>query len=62
MENAKVRRAARIANVPLWKIAAQIGVSEPTISRWLRFPLPIDKEARIMQAIHELDEDRGVGA
>ena len=61
MENSKVRRAARIANVPLWKIAARIGVSEPTISRWLRFPLPIHKEARIMQAIHELSEDQEAG-
>ena len=59
-ENAEVRRAARIADVPLWQIAAKIGVSQPTITRWLRFPLPGDKEARIMQAIKELSQEREV--
>lgn len=60
--NEAVRRAARVADVPLWQIAAKIGVSQPTMTRWLRFPLPTDKEERIMQAIHELALEREVGA
>ena len=54
-ENVKVRTAARIANVPMWKIAAAIGISEPTLTRWLRFPLPADKECRILEAISKLE-------
>lgn len=54
-ENQKIRRAARVADVPLWKIAAQIGVSEPTIYRWMRLPLPEDKERMILEAIKELE-------
>lgn len=55
--NNQLRRAARIANIPLWRIAAAISISEPTLTRWLRFPLDAEKEARIMQAIKELSDD-----
>lgn len=56
-ENQKIRKAAREAGVPLWKIASAIGVSEPTFMRWMRFPLPEDKEARIMDAISTLEKE-----
>ena len=56
-ENQGVRKAARVAGVPLWKIAAAVGVSEPTLIRWLRFPLPEDKEHRIMEAISALEQE-----
>lgn len=48
-ENQTVRRAARAAGVPLWRVAAAIGVSEPTLTRWLRAPLQEDKEKRVIQ-------------
>ena len=54
VENAKVRVAARIAGVPLWKIAKQIGISEPTLTRWLRIPLSAEREMLIMTAIENL--------
>lgn len=59
MENQVIRRAARVAGVPLWKVAAHIGVSEPTLIRWLRFPLPEDKEQRVMAAIAALEQEAG---
>lgn len=55
MENAMVRKAARVAGIPLWKIAVAIGVSEPTLTRWLRTPLSPEREAVIMGAISELE-------
>lgn len=58
-ENQDVRRAARVAGVPLWRVAAAIGVSEPTLTRWLRVPLPEDKERRIMAAIAVLEQEAG---
>lgn len=58
-ENQKVRKAARVAGIPLWKVAAAIGVSEPTFMRWMRFPLPEEKEARIMEAISTLEQEVG---
>ncbi len=58
-ENQTVRKAAKSAGVPLWKIAAAIGVSEPTIIRWLRVPLPEEKEVRILSAIASLAREVG---
>ncbi len=58
-ENQGVRRAARASGVPLWRVAAAIGVSEPTLTRWLRVPLPEDKERRIMAAIAVLEQEAG---
>lgn len=58
-ENEKIRKAARSAGIPLWRIAATVGVSEPTLIRWLRFPLPEDKEVRIMEAISALEQEVG---
>lgn len=58
-ENQDVRRAARASGVPLWRVAAAIGVSEPTLTRWLRVPLPEDKERRIMAAIAVLEQEAG---
>lgn len=56
-ENQTVRRAARAAGVPLWRVAAAIGVSEPTLTRWLRVPLQEDKEKRVMAAIAALERE-----
>lgn len=55
--NEPVRTAARVAGVPLWAVANRIGVSEPTLLRWLRTPLPEEKERNIMGAISELGEE-----
>ena len=57
MENRKIRIAARVAGVPFWKIARKIGISEPTLTRWLRVPLDADREALIMAAINELAKE-----
>lgn len=56
-ENENIRKAARSAEIPLWRIAASIGVSEPTLVRWLRFPLPAEKEDCIMKAITALSQE-----
>ena len=56
-QNEDVRKAARAAGVPLWAVANEISVSEPTLTRWLRFPLPEDKENRVMAAISKLSKE-----
>ena len=58
-QNENVRKAARVAGIPLWMVASKIQVSEPTLTRWLRFPLPEEKEQRIMSAIQELQHACG---
>ena len=56
-ENELVRRTARAAGVPLWQIASTLGISEATLQRWLRFPLPVEKEQKIMDAISSLERE-----
>jgi hypothetical protein len=55
--NFMLRKKAKESKVPLYMIAYQIGISEPTLIRWLRFPLPADKEQRISHAIDELSKE-----
>ena len=54
MENEKIRKSAKCSGVALWKIAEHIGVSEPTITRWLRSPLSAERETKMLCAIKEL--------
>ena len=56
-ENQPIRDAAKAAGIPLWRIAAAIGISEPTIIRWLRVPLSENKERRILEAIATLGKE-----
>ena len=55
--NQTVREAAKRNNVKLWQIAAYMGISEPTMTRLLRQPLPPDKEKEIMAAICVLTKE-----
>lgn len=57
MENLSLRQRAKSAGIPLWKIASCIGISEPTITRWLRVPLSCSKEKLILEAISKLEKE-----
>lgn len=52
--NQKVRDAAKAAGVKQWEIAVHLGISEPTLVRWMRMPMPANREKEILQAIAEL--------
>lgn len=55
--NQDVRKAARISGIPLWRVALKIGVSQPTLTRWLRVQLPKEKKDQIMNAISDLEKE-----
>lgn len=55
--NEKLKLRARGAGVPLWRIAQELGVSEPTITRWLRVPLSAGREAEILAVIKRLSKE-----
>ena len=57
MENIQIRMEAREAHIPLWKIAQMVGISEPTLTRWLRVELSQEKKVRILQAIEQLKRE-----
>ena len=56
--NESIRVAARKADVRLWEIAENIGISESCLMKWLRFPLDPERETQIMDAIKRLEEMR----
>lgn len=55
--NLVVRDMAKKYNVKHWQIAERLGISEPTIMRWLRVPLPPEKEQAILAAIKEIAKE-----
>lgn len=58
MENVNLRNQAKEEGVRFWQIGDELGVSEMSIVRWMRKPLPEDKEAQIRAAIQRIVERR----
>lgn len=52
--NTDIRAALRSANIPIWACAAEMGVCENTLLRWLRMEMPIDKKALVFKAIEKI--------
>lgn len=57
--NETVKRHAWKLRVPQWKIANEIGVSEITITRWLRQELTEERFRRLMAAVDKIAEAEG---
>lgn len=57
-ENLSIRNAARIANLPQWKIAAALGISEATFTRWMRVKLSTEREEKVMEVIDRLAQEK----
>ncbi len=57
MFNSDVRTAAKNAGVFLYQVAAAMGVSEPTMTRKLRFELSDVEKRPIFEAIERVKEE-----
>lgn len=57
MSNADVRAAAKNAGVFLYQVAAVMGVSEPTMTRKLRFELSDKEKKPIFEAIKRIEAE-----
>lgn len=62
MSNADVRTAAKNAGVFLYQIAAAMGISEPTMTRKLRFELSDNEKKPIYEAIERIRTEKKEGA
>lgn len=60
MENRDIRRKAKGHDISLWRIAEKIGISEPTLTRWMRTPLDSEHRKLIEDALNSLirEEER----
>ena len=52
--NQNIRDYAAKKGVYFWEIAMKLGISEPTITRWMRVELPVDKRREIEQIISDI--------
>lgn len=62
MSNSDVRTAAKSAGVFLYQIAAVMGISEPTMTRKLRFELSDNEKKPIFEAIERIRTEKKEGA
>ena len=61
MSNSDVRTAAKSAGVFLYQIAAAMGISEPTMTRKLRFELSDNEKKPIFEAIERIRTEKKEG-
>ena len=55
--NKDIRKMARRAGIPMWKIAVEMGVSENSLFRWLRRELPEERRAKIIEIIKKYEQE-----
>lgn len=55
--NQTIRDEAKRNGVKHWQIANYLGISEPTVMRWLRIPLSPEREKAVMEAIEALAKE-----
>lgn len=54
LANKDLRNIAKKSNVSLWEIADAMGISEPTMTRYMRRELPEQEKENLMQIIDDL--------
>lgn len=54
MYNQEIRSQAKENNIPLWKIADGLGITDSTFSKWLRKELPQEKKIKVLEIISNL--------
>ena len=58
MNNSDVRTAAKSAGVFLYEVAVAMGISEPTMTRKLRFELSNEQTKPILEAIERIRAEK----
>lgn len=61
MANEDLKRVWKRFGIYQWEIAGELGVSDITVSRWLRYELPQEKKELILAAIEKIKEARRNG-
>ena len=55
INNDRIRKALKEKGLYFWNLADILGVSEPTITRWMRHEMPEDKQDQIIDAINRYE-------
>ena len=59
MKNQEIREAIKRARVKHWQIAAELGIGESTLVRWLRFDLTEERKNLILSAVEKVSAENG---
>lgn len=54
LTNKEIRILLRFKDIPMWQLAKQIGISEPTITRWFRTELTSERYKKIVLALSQI--------
>ena len=54
--NKELRERMKSLGVRQWELAHAIGISEPTLTRWLRFPLAGERLALVETALNRMEK------
>ncbi len=60
MNNMDLRQKAKEKGVFFWQVAAEMGISEPTMTRRLRFELSEQEKQRFLSVIDKLSTTKEV--
>ena len=52
--NSEIRAEAKNANVKLWEIAAKLGINDVTFTKKLRFELPSEEKAKVLDILEQI--------
>lgn len=52
--NTDIKSALKKSKVKQWQVADELGVSESTFTRWLRYELTADKKESVLAAIKSI--------
>ena len=58
-KNQDVRTHAKKKGIPMWAVAEQLGISEPSITRMLRHELPEENKRELIMLIDEIAAQEG---
>lgn len=58
MKNKAIRERLTKSSIHYWELAERIGVSESTLTRWLRQELDGERSERVRTALEELENER----
>jgi len=59
MANEKIRESVRVNKVRFWEIAERMGMQDSALSRKMRRELPEAEQAKILNIVKEIAEERG---
>ena len=54
MANEEIRCKAKAHRIPLWKLACELGISEATLTRWLRVEMSEERIQRVSDAMDRI--------